>query len=209
MAGKSLKEQNFTTERVIKHVAVKESVFPFIKFPGVDTILGPEMKSTGEVMGLDKGFGGAFHKATLASGFRLPREGVVFISVQDEDKPRGVTVAKKLAEIGFSIVATDGTAKAIEEAGVPVERVAKVGDPGDAPTCVDLIAQKKIAMVINTTFGAQSIADSYTIRRTALNLNLPYQTTIEGAEAAVFGIAADLDDEFTVRPLHEYFSDNG
>ncbi|MBF0170149.1 MAG: carbamoyl-phosphate synthase large subunit [Nitrospinae bacterium] len=205
MAGKTLRELGFTEERKIKHVAVKESVFPFIKFPNVDTILGPEMKSTGEVMGIDKSFGGAFHKATLASGYRLPRSGTVFVSVIDEDKPRAVIVAKKLAAIGFTLVATEGTKRAIEAAGIDCGLVSKVATPGSAPTCVELLSDKKIAMVINTPFGAQSIEDGYTIRRTALNMNVPYQTTIEGAEASVFGIVADLDEEFTVRPLHEYF----
>jgi carbamoyl-phosphate synthase large subunit len=203
MAGKTLAEIGFTEEKKIRHVAVKESVFPFIKFPNVDTILGPEMKSTGEVMGIDKSFGGAFHKATLATGYTLPKAGAVFLSVIDDDKPRAVSVAKKLAELGLSLIATGGTADAIEQAGVAVERVNKVGE--GKPDCVDRIGAGEIAMVINTTFGEKSLADSYTIRRTALTLNVPYQTTIEGAEASVLAMAADLDQAFAVRPLHEYF----
>jgi len=203
MAGKSLQELGFTEEARFDHVAVKESVFPFIKFPNVDTILGPEMKSTGEVMGLDVSFGRSFEKASLAAGFVLPSGGAAFVSVMDSDKERAVALAGKLRALGFCILATRGTAAAIREAGIDVETVHKVGE--GEPNCVDMIAEGRIGLVINTTFGKKSIKDSYTIRRTALMKNVPYQTTIEGAEATVVAIEAGRRGEMTVRPLQEYF----
>ncbi|VAX26217.1 Carbamoyl-phosphate synthase large chain [hydrothermal vent metagenome] len=205
MAGKSLEELGFTEEPEYKHVAVKESVFPFIKFPNVDTILGPEMKSTGEVMGIDNDFGLAFSKASMAAGFSLPMSGAVFISVIDDDKDRAIKIGKTLSGLGFRILATNGTANAMEKGGLAVERVRKVGE--GTPTCVDRIAEGKVDMVINTTFGKKSIHDSYTIRRTALTLNVAYQTTIDGAEAAVTAIEATINNEVGVMSLQEYFSD--
>ncbi len=184
-------------------MAVKESVFPFIKFPGVDSILGPEMKSTGEVMGLDRTFGKSFYKAVLAAGYKLPEEGKAFISVIDEDKEMAVDVAKKLVSAGLGIIATSGTADYLSAQGVEVEEVFKVGE--GKPDCVDLISEGVIALVINTTFGKKSIDDSYTIRRTALTMNVPYQTTIEGAMATAIAIEEREDKGITVLSLQEYF----
>jgi carbamoyl-phosphate synthase large subunit len=204
MAGKTLDELGFTEEVTITHVAVKESVFPFIKFPNVDTILGPEMKSTGEVMGLDRSFGRSFHKATLAAGYKLPGSGEVFISVADPDKAKAVRIAKRLAAIGFTFSATGGTARALEDAGIAVTTVLKVSQ--GSPNSVDRLEAGKIAMVINTTEGKQSLKDSYAIRRCALVRNVAHQTTIEGAEAATTGIEDGVKEEITVRPLQDYFS---
>src|SRR3989338_8209334 len=161
MLGKTLKELGLTEEVAPKHISVKESVFPFIKFPGVDTILGPEMKSTGEVMGIDKDFGRAFAKAKIAAGAKLPLKGTVFISVKDDDKDEIITAARKLEGMGFKIIATSGTAQHLKAKGVNAEFVYKVGE--GRPHIVDKIKSGEIAMVINTAFGVQAITDSYSI----------------------------------------------
>ncbi|MBI4666682.1 MAG: carbamoyl-phosphate synthase large subunit [Nitrospinae bacterium] len=205
MAGKKLPELGFTEEVVHEHVAVKESVFPFIKFPNVDTILGPEMKSTGEVMGLDRSFPRSFGKATLASGSTLPEGGTVFISVMDKDKARTMSIAKTLGEFGFKILATRGTGGKLNAAGIAVEVVHKVGE--GTPTCVDRIKEGGVDLVINTTSGKKSIEDSYEIRRMALHKNIPYFTTIQGAEAAVLAITARFRQDMEARTLQEYFED--
>ncbi|VAX21373.1 Carbamoyl-phosphate synthase large chain [hydrothermal vent metagenome] len=203
MGGKKLSELGFTEEAKYTHVAVKESVFPFIKFPNVDTVLGPEMKSTGEVMGLDLTFGRSFNKASMAAGYNLPVSGAAFISVIDADKKRAVEVARRLSSLGFSLMATSGTATALQEAGLDVEFVHKVGE--GTPTSVEMIAEEKVDLVINTTFGKKSLQDSYTIRRTALTKNVPYQTTIEGAEATVTAIESSKKGDMQVMSLQEYF----
>jgi carbamoyl-phosphate synthase large subunit len=204
MAGKTLQELGFTKEREIHHIALKEAVFPFIKFPGVDTILGPEMKSTGEVMGIDLTFGRAFAKSQLSVGpaGSLPTAGTVFISVKDKDKPAAIQLAKALHELGFKLLATRGTAAAICASGIPVEVVLKVRE--GQPHVVDYIKNGQVQLLINTTMGKFAIRDSYDIRRTALVYNIPYCTTIPGAFAATHGIKALLDGPLTINSLQEY-----
>jgi carbamoyl-phosphate synthase large subunit len=204
MAGKTLHEVGFTKEREINHIALKEAVFPFIKFPGVDTILGPEMKSTGEVMGIDLTFGRAFAKSQLSVGpaGSLPTSGTVFISVKDKDKPAAIQLAKALHELGFAILATRGTADAIRASGIPVEVVLKVIE--GRPHVVDYIKSGTVQLLINTTMGKNSIRDSYDIRRAALVYNVPYCTTIPGAFAATQGIKALLEGPLAINSLQEY-----
>src|SRR5690554_3761654 len=187
MAGRSLEDQGIRDEVVPDYFSVKEAVFPFVKFPGVDTILGPEMKSTGEVMGVGKSFGEAFVKSQLAASVRLPESGIAFISVRDQDKERAVDVARGLNALGFSIIATRGTAAAIAEAGLPVQVVNKVTE--GRPHIVDMIKNGEIALVINTVEERRNaIADSRTIRTHALAGRVTYFTTIAGARAAVEGL---------------------
>ncbi|HXV20855.1 MAG TPA: carbamoyl-phosphate synthase large subunit [Desulfuromonadales bacterium] len=203
MSGRSLAELGVAGEIIPKHISVKESVFPFVKFPGVDTLLGPEMKSTGEVMGIDFDFGHAFAKAQLGANVRMPLAGTVFISVKDSDKKYIVEPARKLVEAGFEIVATHGTASFLTERGVPTKPINKVKE--GRPHCVDAIKSHEIAMVFNTTFGAQSVADSYSIRRSALMNNVAYFTTVAGMKAAVDGILAMRRETLDVTPLQEYY----
>jgi len=202
MVGKKLKELGLRHEILPKHISVKEAVFPFNKFPGVDTLLGPEMKSTGEVMGIDNSFGIAFAKAQLGSGMRLPRNGRVFISVRDEDKASVTLIAKKLHRIGFEIVATRGTAAYCDAHGVSAEVVKKIQE--GSPNIGDQIKNGEVAMVINTPEDARSHADSYSIRRFALDYQVPYFTTIAGAEAAAEGIEYLKQHEFEVKALQDY-----
>ncbi len=187
MVGQSLADQGIAGEVVPPYYSVKEAVFPFIKFPGVDTILGPEMKSTGEVMGVGETFGEAFVKSQLAAGVRLPTTGKVFLSLRNADKPRAIETARMLHDLGFEIVATRGTAAALEAAGVPVIAVNKVKE--GRPHIVDMLKNDEIAMVINTVEEQRSaIQDSYAIRREALNDQIPTYTTIDGARAAAIGM---------------------
>jgi carbamoyl-phosphate synthase large subunit len=202
MVGKTLKEVGLTQEIQPKHISVKEAVFPFNKFPGVDTLLGPEMKSTGEVMGIDTSFGIAFAKAQLGSGMRLPRSGRVFLSVRDEDKAAAAAVAQTLHRVGFQIVATRGTADFFATRGIPCETVKKVQD--GSPHVGDQIKKGEIAMVINTPTDAHSHADSYLIRRWALDYQVPYFTTVAGAEAAAEGIEYLNQRDFDVKALQDY-----
>jgi len=202
MAGKSLKELGYTKEIVPVHVSVKEAVFPFIKFPGVDTILGPEMKSTGEVMGIDNDFGKAFGKAQQAAGVKLPLNGTVFISIKDSDKRYIIELSKKLHEMGFTIVATKGTSNFLNEHGISNQPVLKVAE--GRPHVVDSMKSGDIQMVINTSFGAKAVKDSYDIRRTALTQNIAYYTTIAGAKAAVSAIDALKRETLDVKPIQEY-----
>ncbi|MEI9935639.1 MAG: carbamoyl-phosphate synthase large subunit [Pseudomonadota bacterium] len=183
MVGKTLDELQIFDGALPMHVAVKESVFPFQKFPGVDTILGPEMRSTGEVMGIAGSFALAFSKSLAASSVRLPDHGVAFISVKDDDKEIACQVARRLRNLGFSIMATGGTANAIARSRIPVERVNKVLE--GSPHVVDAIHDARVQLVINTTQGAKAIADSYSIRRNALLSNVPYFTTMAAGAAAV------------------------
>jgi carbamoyl-phosphate synthase large subunit len=185
------------------HVAVKEAVFPFARFPGVDLILGPEMKSTGEVMGLDTDFGRAFAKSQLGSGTDLPLSGCVFVSVRDSDKAPLVEPCRQLAAWGFALVATSGTARKLSEAGVPVKAVNKVQE--GRPDIVDEMRSGRIQLVFNTSEGAQAIADSFSLRRTALTNNIPYYTTVAGARAAVQAIGALREGCLEVAPLQSYF----
>jgi carbamoyl-phosphate synthase large subunit len=205
MAGKSLAELGFTREIVPSHVAVKESVFPFTKFPGVDTILGPEMRSTGEVMGLSTALPSAFLKAQLAAGSKLPRDGRVFISVRDDDKPAACEIALRLTELGYQVVATGGTQDALLRAGIPSERVNKVRE--GRPHIVDKLTNREIAIVINTTEGAQAIRDSYSLRRQTLVSGIPYFTTIAAAAAAVDALEARREGPLAVRSIQEYHED--
>jgi carbamoyl-phosphate synthase large subunit len=202
MSGRKLADLGFTSEVVPGHICVKEAVFPFIKFPDVDTLLGPEMKSTGEVMGIDRKFGTAFAKSQIAAGMNLPRSGQVFVSVRDEDK-RGVLSAVRLLHgRGFRVIATRGTASFLTGNGVPTAEVLKVNE--GRPNVADLIKNGEIALVINTPLGAQSKADSYYIRRTALVYNIPYVTTLAAARAVSQAISDLIDDELAVRSLQEY-----
>ncbi len=207
MVGKKLGELGLTAEVLPRHVSVKESVFPFNKFPGVDTILGPEMKSTGEVMGIDTTFGVAYAKAQLGSGTRLPRKGKVFISVRDEDKEPVAPIAQKLQGLGFHIVATRGTAAYFKQHGIAVEIVKKVQE--GSPNIAEAIKNGEIAMVINTPRDGHSHADSFHLRRNAVDYQVPYFTTIAGADAAAEGIELLKEREFDVRPLQEYLAPNG
>ena len=202
MAGKTLDELGFTQEVIPDHVNVKEAVFPFIKFPGVDTILGPEMKSTGEVMGVDQSFAMAFVKAQFAAGNILPETGTVFLSVRDRDKSALLPIARQLVENGFSLVATRGTCAFLQQHGLSVEMVNKVLE--GSPHIVDALQAGSIDLVINTTEGAQSIQDSFSIRRSALECQVPYFTTVAGAEAAVEGIARLKQGLLGVCPLQDY-----
>jgi carbamoyl-phosphate synthase large subunit len=185
-----------------RHVAVKEAVFPFARFPGVDLILGPEMKSTGEVMGLDTEFGRAFAKSQLGSGTNLPFQGRVFVSVRDHDKRSLVEPCRQLFEMGFGLIATDGTAQALVAHGLPVTRINKVSE--GRPHIVDLMLSGGVQLVFNTTEGAQAIADSFSLRRTALTNSIPYYTTVAEARAAVQAIKALRAGNLEVAPLQSY-----
>jgi len=202
MAGRTLEELGFTSEIVPQHVSVKEAVFPFIKFPGVDTLLGPEMRSTGEVMGIDSDFPISFAKAQLAAGMRIPVEGTALLSIKDGDKPGVVQLARKLHEMGFSIKATGGTRDFLSQAGIPVQYVNKVRE--GRPHVVDAIINGEVQLVINTVEGVESIADSYTIRRSSIEQNVAYFTTVPGARAAVLGIEALKRENWDVRAIQDF-----
>ncbi len=202
MAGKTLSEIGFTKEIIPTHISVKEAVFPFIKFPGVDTVLGPEMKSTGEVMGVDASFPLAFAKSQIAAGTVLPVEGAALLSVRDADKRATLPIARRLVENGFSLIATDGTANFLRNAGIGVETINKVAE--GSPHVVDAIRDGKVSLVINTIDGARSVEDSFSMRRMALECRVPYCTTIAGAGAVAEGIAQLRCDLLNVRPLQEY-----
>jgi carbamoyl-phosphate synthase large subunit len=186
------------------HTAVKEAVFPFNRFPGVDILLGPEMRSTGEVMGLDKNFGLAFAKSQMGAGVTLPKEGTVFISVRDGDKGAMVPVAAKLLEMGFKVIATRGTAKHLADNGVKVGAINKVVE--GQPHIVDAMINGDVQLIFNTTEGSQAVSDSFSLRRAALTNNIPYYTTVAGAEAAVEAISALKVGGLDVAPLQSYLS---
>ncbi|MDQ6867268.1 MAG: carbamoyl-phosphate synthase large subunit, partial [Pseudomonadota bacterium] len=202
MAGESLAGFGLRPPR-LDHVAVKEAVFPFARFPGVDTVLGPEMRSTGEVIGLDRSFPVAFAKSQLGGGTNVPRTGTVFVSVRDIDKPRVLETTRLLAGLGFKIRATGGTARYLNGEGVKTQRVNKVSE--GRPHVVDLIKNGEIQLVLNTTEGAQALADSRSLRRAALLHKVPYYTTLAGAIAASQGIRAYLAGDLEVRALQDYF----
>jgi len=202
MAGEKLATFDLSPRNVGQHIAVKEAVFPFARFPGVDPVLGPEMKSTGEVMGIDTDFAIAFAKSQLAAFTTLPREGAVFISVKDSDKPQMMDAARDLVGMGFALVATSGTASALEAAGIPVTRVNKVAE--GRPHIVDRIKDGGIALIFNTTEGLQSLKDSQSIRASALYGRVPYYTTAPASRAAVAAIAALRRRTLEVRPLQSY-----
>jgi carbamoyl-phosphate synthase large subunit len=202
MIGKTLRELGFTETVRPAHVSVKEAVFPFSRFPNVDILLGPEMKSTGEVMGIDRSFGMAFAKSQMAAGFRLPKEGRVFVSVHDRHKDSIVPVADAFRRMGFEIWATRGTAARLERSGVRARTVLKVSE--GRPHVVDYIKNGDIQVVINTTVGRQSSRDAYHIRRGALLYNLLYTTTIAGARALAEAFQALQRGDWSVAPLQEY-----
>jgi carbamoyl-phosphate synthase large subunit len=207
MAGKTLEELGIDKEIIPEHISIKESVFPFTKFPGVDSLLGPEMKSTGEVMGIDFEFGKAFAKAQLGANVRLPTSGQVFVSVKEEDKAAIVEPTRKLRDAGFEIVATTGTAAFLRAYGIEAIPINKVKE--GRPHCVDAIKNNQITLVFNTTFGVQSIIDSFSIRRSALMQNVAYFTTVAGIQAAADGILAMKRESLDVRPIQEYYPANG
>jgi carbamoyl-phosphate synthase large subunit len=190
--------------RDLAHIGVKEAVFPFARFPGVDTVLGPEMKSTGEVMGIDCSFEIAFAKSQIGGGSRLPRAGTVFVAVRDADKPRILEAIKLLAQLGFRVIATSGTQRYLSEHGVPAEKINKVLE--GRPHIVDAIKNGEVQLVFNTTEGAQALADSRSLRRAALLHKVPYYTTLSGAVAAALGIKAYLGGDLEVRTLQSYFA---
>ena len=202
--GKTLEELGFTKEKDVTHVAVKESVFPFIRFPGVDAILGPEMKSTGEVMGIDSTFGAAYAKSQIAAGQRLPRKGDVFISVKNQDKRSVVLIAKKLADLGFKIMATAGTAQTLMRNGIEVKMLPKLRE-GLRPNIIDLIKDGKVDLMINTPAGKAPRVDEIKIRSHAILYNIPLITTIAGAQASVNGIENLIKQTaMGVQSLQEY-----
>ena len=203
MAGKTLDELQIPDDFKIDHFCVKESVFPFIKFPNVDTILGPEMKSTGEVMGIDKDLKAAFAKAQIAAGNKLPLTGMAFISVKDDDKSKIIDVARKLIKLGFNLITTKGTNDFLLKSGLKSSMVKKVKD--GSPNIIDFIKENKIDLVINTTFSSKEIIESFSIRRTSLVKQIPYFTTLSGAIAGVDAIEYMIKDDIKVKPLQDYF----
>ena len=205
MAGKTLAELGFTREVVPHHFSVKQPVFPFARFPGSDIILGPEMRSTGEVMGIAAEFGRAFAKAMDAAGCALPSRGRVFLSLRDSDKRSGVFLARKLAGLGFEIVATGGTHQALERAGVRAARIEKIGQ--GRPDVLDAIKNGEIDLIINTPVGKGAHTDEGRIRQEAIGKAIPIITTISGAAAAVNGIAARAGSPIVVRSLQEYHAE--
>jgi carbamoyl-phosphate synthase large subunit len=207
MAGKTLEELGIVHEVVPPHISVKEAVFPFSKFPGVDTLLGPEMKSTGEVMGIDASFGAAFAKAQMAAGNPLPTEGTVFISVRDEDKPAALSIARRLHRQGFRLLATRGTANYFRSHGLEAEPINKVAE--GSPHCVDAIRSGRVQMVINTPQGHGPQLDSFSIRRSALECRVAYFTTIAGAEAAAEAVEILRRQALGVRPLQDHYLQAG
>jgi len=201
MAGEKLSAIGLNTNPQ-EHVAVKEAVFPFSRFPGVDVFLGPEMKSTGEVMGIDKDFGIAFAKSQLAAGVDLPVSGTVFISIKDADKPAFVSICRSLTELGLEIMATDGTTKYLNEAGIAARRVNKVLE--GRPHAVDAMLSGEIDLVFNTAHGVAAIRDSLSLRQTALTNNIPYYTTVSGSRAAVAAIRALQKTKLSAKSIQEY-----
>jgi carbamoyl-phosphate synthase large subunit len=200
--GATLKELGLTREVVPAHVSVKEAVFPFNRFPNVDTLLGPEMKSTGEVMGIDRTFGLAFAKSQMAAGQRLPLGGTVFISVRDEDKMAFLQTAFQLSDLGFRILATRGTSRFLTQHGIPNETVNKVRE--GRPHIVDRLKNGNVDLVINTVSGKKTVSESISIRLAALALEVPYTTTLAGARATAQAIQALRKGGMEVRTLQEY-----
>ena len=202
MSGKTLEELNFTKEVIPSHIAVKEAVLPFNKFPGTDTILGPEMRSTGEVMGIDSDFGRAFAKAELGAGEKLPLQGTVFVSMSDRDKSLAVDVIKEFIQLGFTIMATQGTRQVLQEQGLEVKSVLKLHE--GRPHVLDAIKNANIQLIINTPSGEEAHADSKLIRRTALGYKIPIITTIAGARATAAAIRSLQNTTLDVKVIQEY-----
>ena len=204
MLGKTLKDFGLKGYRPIDHYAVKESVFPFLKLPGVDSILTPEMKSTGEVMGIDEDFHTACYKAQVAAGNKLPTEGGVYITVNDQDKPRIVQVARDLKDMGFTIYATKGTSTFLREHGVETVPVFRL-DENQKPNAVGLMRDGDINLIINTpSLKSGAVRDGYTMRRLAVELEIPYVTTVPGAEMAVGSIKVARSEKLSVRSMKEF-----
>ena len=203
MLGHRLGDLAAVEDRDLAYTSVKEAVFPFVKFPGVDVVLGPEMKSTGEVMGIDRDFRMAYLKAQIAAGSVLPASGKVFITVKNRDKRVVMTLARRLVDLGFSLVATTGTSRVLERHGIAVEVVYKVAE-GQSPNAIDFMKRGEIALVFNTPEDGRARQDSYTIRRTAITQNIPYYLTVDGIQAAIGAIEALLKGEPSVRSLQEY-----
>ena len=208
MVGRSLAEQGLTGEISFDHIAVKEAVLPFAKFPGVDTLLGPEMKSTGEVMGIDTDFGLSFHKAQFGAGVRLPTSGAVFISVNDRDKEAVIPVARRLSELGFQIVATRGTHARLKAHNILAESILKIQQ--GRPNILDAIKNRTIVLMLNTPAGEAAQADDHKIRQATLQYGIPYTTTLAGASAAVAGIESlKRNGEVRIRSLQEFHGKEG
>jgi carbamoyl-phosphate synthase large subunit len=203
MKLESLKSLDFTREIIPTHYNVKEAVFPFSKFPGIDIALGPEMKSTGEVMGIDPDHAMAFAKSQMAAGNALPLKGKIFISVSDRLKKRIGVIAKEYHELGFTLVATEGTRKAIMEVGAPCELVHKIAE-GRRPNILDMMKNGEIAMLINTPSEQITRKDEVLIRSTSVTTRTPIQTTLRGARAAAHAIGSLQKNQLEVRPLQEY-----
>ena len=202
MAGKTLESLGLTQEKIPAHIAVKEAVLPFNKFPGTDTILGPEMRSTGEVMGIDSDFGRAFAKGELGAGERLPLSGTVFVSVNDRDKVPVVPVVKDLIDLGFSVMATNGTRHILQEHGLEVELVLKLHE--GRPNVLDAIKNQKIQLIVTTPSGGEAATDGRLIRRSALAYKIPIVTTIAGAKATAAAIRALQSQPLQVKALQDY-----
>jgi carbamoyl-phosphate synthase large subunit len=205
MAGESLESFGLTS-KTLGHMGVKEAVFPFARCPGVDVLLGPEMRSTGEVMGLDRTFATAFAKSQLGAGVIVPTSGTVFVSVRDDDKPRILEAIRSLHGLGFKIIATSGNQRYLVEEGVPCGKINKVLE--GRPHIVDAIKNGEVQLVFNTTEGAQALSDSRSLRRAALLQKVPYYTTLAGAVAAAQGIKAYLEGDLEVRALQSYFGNS-
>ena len=207
MLGKSLQELGFDREIEPKHLSVKEAVFPFTRFPGVDILLGPEMKSTGEVMGIGSSFGIAFAKSQAAAGYELPTQGTVFISVHNQDKPRVLPAAASFYKLGFHLIGTTGTARYLRAHGIPTDTVFKLRE--GRPHVVDRIKNGDVQLVINTSQGKKTSSDAYEIRRTTLSYNVPYTTTIAGAKALAEAVAELQSGDWSVKTLQEYHRESG
>ena len=202
MVGRTLRELGYTREKKISHIAVKEAVFPFIRFPGVDIILGPEMRSTGEVMGISNNFGTAFAKAQMGAGLPLPLKGTVFISVANKDKPSIVSLAREMAALGFNLVATRGTTSVLRKNGIKVKTIKKIKE--GRPNVADYIRNGEIDLIFNTPIGKGPKFDEYKIRQQATLHRIPIITTIPGARAAVDGIKALKGGKFSIKSLQDY-----
>jgi len=203
MTGRSLRDLGLTDEPSMPYVAVKEAVFPFSKFPNVDVLLGPEMRSTGEVMGVSDSFGMAFAKAQIGAGDALPLEGTIFVTVNDNDKPTVLPIIRRFHEMGFRIVATEGTRKYLSRRGVPVDPVAKVYE--GRPNVVDLLVSGGVQLLINAPLGKLTQRDDYVIRRSALVHKVPYMTTMSAASAACDAVLALRSRQGAVRCLQEWY----
>lgn len=202
MAGEKLSSFKIKPWHKTKIISVKEAVFPFARFPGVDSLLGPEMKSTGEAMGLAQTFGEAFAKSQMAVGANLPKSGTLFISIKDTDKPKILLLCKKLIDLGFNIIATKGTFKYLEKNDIKAKKINKVSE--GRPHLVDAIKDGLVHIIFNTTEGEQSIEESFSLRRAALSAHIPYYTTIAGSKAATEAIVSINKDELTVKSIQSY-----